>query len=434
MVLFFLFFSPTSNAAGISEGKDLVMQAIKQVKEGIIDKSIFITKNPPYMRARVVGETKAIGIYLFSSALHATDSLENKRLMDQATDIVVRGLVQMLTPIEQDEVQIFMQGAVNTDAEPMYMLLTFSSSAFLPEDYDFTNQTVNLISNDLIDKDALITEDGASLLIWASLIGNAEIVKDLLKIGANPNKARNGDGKTALIVASLNGYDEIVKVLLENMVEVDLTGEDGKTALMQASKKGYTGVAKMLLENRAIVDLTDKDGWTELMYASSNGYSKIAEMLLERGAAIDFIDKNGWTPLMLAVVNEHVEVVDMLVKKGANADLVNKDGCTASMLAARKGNVEIVKILPGKEVDLHQVVDKRDDFVNPIKPENKRDTELYVISYVSGSEFWSCWTEHYRLALQYEQISDILKNKLVCFFAMVFSDGKKEHGCMAPPA
>jgi ankyrin repeat protein len=223
-------------------------------------------------------------------------------------------------------------------------------------------------------------------------------------------------------------------VLLANMAAVDFMGEDGKTALMQASKKGYTGAAKILLENGAIVNLTDKDGWTALMYASSNGYSKIAEMLLERGATIDFIDKNGWTPLMLAAVNGHGEVVEVLLKKGAKTDLANKDGLTAYMLGSNRGKVEVVRILLGKEADPPQTVDNKADFTNPVKSKNKRDSELYVISYVSGSEFWSYWTEHYRLALQYEQISDILKNKLVCFFAVVFSDGKKEHGCMAPPA
>ena len=121
-----LLFFPVIYSADKSEGEVLALQALKQIQDGLIDNSPFIIKDPPCMRARVSGESKAIGIYISSSTLRVNDRQEDRRLLEHITDMIVRGLMQMLRSMEQGEKQIFISESVDIFSQPVYMLLSRS--------------------------------------------------------------------------------------------------------------------------------------------------------------------------------------------------------------------------------------------------------------------------------------------------------------------
>jgi ankyrin repeat protein len=54
--------------------------------------------------------------------------------------------------------------------------------------------------------------------MWASFQNHGEVVKLLIKFGANLNGRDNG-GNTALIAASYQNHVEVVKLLLENFAD-----------------------------------------------------------------------------------------------------------------------------------------------------------------------------------------------------------------------
>jgi len=69
----------------------------------------------------------------------------------------------------------------------------------------------------LLEKGAKVDErdsDGTTALWEASDDGYLEIVRLLLKYGADVDIKRTADGTTALWIASQNGLEEVVKALL----------------------------------------------------------------------------------------------------------------------------------------------------------------------------------------------------------------------------
>jgi ankyrin repeat protein len=63
--------------------------------------------------------------------------------------------------------------------------------------------------------------------MYASMSGNAETVKILLKWGADP-KLKNNVGYTALVYASERNYNVIVELLKDSMKEISKPTEQTK--------------------------------------------------------------------------------------------------------------------------------------------------------------------------------------------------------------
>lgn len=438
VILTLLFLSSISRAAGKLEGETLVMQAFDQIRENLDNKNTFVSKDDSYIQVRITGETKTIGIYFFIPALHTNDEvLGNKQLIDIASDIAIKSLAQMYNRIKQGDTNNMMfTGEASTEEGPVYMLLMFSSSDFSPENYDFAQQAIELINEELIHKNVLIMEDGTPLLVWIASIGDYKTATKLLEIGTDINIKRESSGETALIATSLNGYDDLAELLLENGALIDAVDNCGKTALMLASKKGYIEVVKKLLNKKASLDITDKDGWNALMLAVFYGHIEIAEALLAKGANLDLADKDSWTALMYAYIKNHTEIAALLIKYGAATDLKNKDGLTARMLSDLLGSE--IKFDNGQKNNSNKLpqveFDPLEQYIYEVKSTNKDNTNIYIISYISNSKVWEYWTEHYNIALKHDKISNILKGNFVCLFSKILSNNKKRIACLDKPA
>lgn len=138
----------------------------------------------------------------------------------------------------------------------------------------------------------LLIENGADInggagKEWGAPLNSAahaadiEMVKFLLKKGADPNVRRSLSGNTPLFLA------------------VDPLGAGG------------LAVMKMLLDQGADVDARNKIGRTALHRAASRGDEKAVRLLLKHGADVKVKDKKGRTPLDLA---EDDEIRELLKK------------------------------------------------------------------------------------------------------------------------
>lgn len=86
---------------------------------------------------------------------------------------------------------------------------------------------------------------------WPNLVdaifrGDADAVKSLLMRGAPVNGKDEYWGRTPLIMASMNGYTEIVRILLKKGADPNAADIEGWTAVRYATAYGYNEIIGML--------------------------------------------------------------------------------------------------------------------------------------------------------------------------------------------
>ena len=176
-----------------------------------------------------------------------------------------------------------------------------------------------------------------SQLVTYSQSGNTNLVKRLLKAGANVH----AQDDLPLCVASENGHLEVVKELLRAGANVHAQDD---LSLQWASQNGHLKIVRELLRAGANVHI--KDDYA-LRFASQNGHWEVVKYLLKAGANVHVKDD---LPLCVASENGHLEVVKELLKAGAN---VHAQDDLSLQWASQNGHLEIVKKLLRAGANVH---------------------------------------------------------------------------------
>jgi ankyrin repeat protein len=242
---------------------------------------------------------------------------------------------------------------------------------------------------------------GGTPLQWAARAGRADILRLLLKAGADPRKKGldniefkwptpvSEDGWSALGwvdeagparsparaegfllghplgAAALSGDLESVRTLVEEAGlppddrELTNQGEElGWNALIYSAIGDHPSVAAYLLQRGADSSLEEAEwGYRALHFAARTGSSNVVRILVGTKSGLEARDRLGQTPLHLAATNNDPACCRVLLAAGADLRAKTKAGWTPLHLAAINGRASVCEAL----LDAGAAVDPRDD-------------------------------------------------------------------------
>ena len=129
--------------------------------------------------------------------------------------------------------------------------------------------------------------DEGTLLHFAAAAGCLEVVESLLRLGSDPNTNGRGDHTPLYCAANACGSEagpDIVRALIR--AGADVNGADGvtrATALHMAARRGHTEIARALLDCGAAVNARDRKGDTPLQRAINCRKKEVVQLLRQRG-------------------------------------------------------------------------------------------------------------------------------------------------------
>lgn len=175
--------------------------------------------------------------------------------------------------------------------------------------------------NDSLNREMLLAIEG----------GDAKAVLEALENGASPDFMGAYTG--ALHAAALMGHLEVVKALLRHGANPNLPDQDERYPLHLAAREGHIAICNLLLKSGAKKDQRTTSGVTALHLAAASNFAALVVNLIKAGFDKNSKDGDGNTPLLIASALGNVGVVKSLLKLGANIDATTKNGSTALLQA-----------------------------------------------------------------------------------------------------
>ena len=200
-----------------------------------------------------------------------------------------------------------------------------------------------------------------SCLYIAAERGDLAMTKDLIKHGADVNKAGGPNDRTPFHVAAATNNTKLAELLIELGADVNKRDCYGKTALYTASYRNSMLMVELLIKSGADTDLPNATGWTPMHIAARGNFLVIVRLLIKSGARKDMSNMSGTTPLHVAVEHGNGEIAAELLKAGFDMNTRNWRGETPLATAVRLGHSSIVLLLTnGADTNWHSNVSVED--------------------------------------------------------------------------
>lgn len=205
-------------------------------------------------------------------------------------------------------------------SEKIIALMQHKPSDFIikkvPKVVDINGQILfkaDLISDDKQNKKFIRIEKASPLIIAIIYNHSINLIKTLIKQGADINLCDENKNSPFLYAALYYSNPEIFDVLIE-------AGAD-----------------------KNAVNVLDANA---LMIAVYNSNIEILKKIISLGLDVNWKNKGGWTALMsVALDSRPIEIAALLIENGANIEIKNKIGNSAFEIAGATENNEFIKFL-----------------------------------------------------------------------------------------
>jgi len=177
------------------------------------------------------------------------------------------------------------------------------------------NETTNHAKQALLDRGIPTTNDA---LIMCVAHGEEDEVSLFFAAGFSPD-TKDKKGIPLLSLSARSGQLNILKLLLRSGAQVNLIAEDrGSTALLDSAIERNKDMVKILIEAGADVNIQSKDGQTALVVVVGAGDEELAEMLVKAGADPDIKDALGVSARKYATIFSNSKMLAMFDANTAN--------------------------------------------------------------------------------------------------------------------
>ena len=255
-------------------------------------------------------------------------------------------------------------------------------------------------------------ENGWTPIYRSIISNNLEILKELLKLGANPNLTNNIGETTVYLCVDIDNY-EALEILLKYNADCNISKKDGTTPLHLATKKKKDKFIKILLENNANPNLKNKlYSQTPMHLAVINKSNEDILLCFKKHGANFFESKDKYdkTPFDYAKgLNDHkyFDLITKIFKIKENKNENEKD----EIKDEKENNFE-------NDIKNNILNDNKNDIKNDIKNEIKNDNKNDIKYDIKNNNKYDYKIEnknHYKIDIkndENDEINNINKNKI----------------------
>ena len=164
--------------------------------------------------------------------------------------------------------------------------------------------------------------------VWmATMYRQYDILKTLLKFGANPNGTPDS-GRIPVYEAVCNTDVTSLRILIQNGCDININVGNGSNVLITAAGYGDADVIQLLIDSGCYVNKPDNFGMTALHKAINTRKKKSVQLLLENGANPNIPNDMGLCALQLVLITwdlrrsslEDIDIVKELIRNGSNVN------------------------------------------------------------------------------------------------------------------
>lgn len=180
----------------------------------------------------------------------------------------------------------------STESNPTPYMSATNQLDLSPEHHEpLSRDTDYLFGTDQFAASPPSLRHGQPALHIALKTGNSDMVRLLLKSGADMARQDSSEGNSALHVAASSGREDIVRLLLDQpnapLGNLEMANFLGQTPLFMAVQSDNEAVTAQLLDAGADISVKDSMGNSVLHLAVERESIPIAALLLARGAHVD---------------------------------------------------------------------------------------------------------------------------------------------------
>lgn len=163
------------------------------------------------------------------------------------------------------------------------------------------------------------------------------------------------NGATPLLTAAMAGQAEVVRYLVEQGADLNAENFEGQCVMGAALVSGSTGTVESLVKAGLDLDafIDRRTGDRPLHWVANNNRRDMAVFLLDLGAKTDEPDFAGERALHTAVTAGNKDIATLLLERGASVNIQRNDDCAPLHLAAELDRLELADLLAQHQANMH---------------------------------------------------------------------------------